>query len=172
MTAVPQIDLSASQSESAVTLAATVKSSATTDAEKLKKAAKEFEGVFLRQMLSALERTTKATEKGSSLAGQQAYGSMVVDAMANAMSDAGGIGLGSVLTKALIQKVSAQGSSKDTAFIGDMDVANDPAAAVSIGKSNYLRVRSQGLSSNAVPVDEIRNSAAQMTGQLADSRIK
>jgi Rod binding domain-containing protein len=60
---------------------------------RLKEAARQFEAVFLRVMLTSLERTTKIGNGSPISAGQSAYGSMVVDALSDALSASGGIGL-------------------------------------------------------------------------------
>ncbi len=60
--------------------------------------AKEFEGIFLRKMLSSLEKTTSMTGKAP---GAQMYGQMVTDALADAMGRGGGIGLAESLERVL-----------------------------------------------------------------------
>lgn len=60
--------------------------------------AKEFEGIFLRKMLSSLEKTTSMTGKAP---GAQMYGQMVTDALADAMGRGGGIGLADSLERVL-----------------------------------------------------------------------
>ena len=77
------------------------------------KAAREFESIFLRTLLSSLEKTTK-TSGGSLSAGQSAYGGMVVGAMADAMSSAGGIGLTEVIVKAMTHQAAPPPSGKGT----------------------------------------------------------
>ena len=52
-------------------------------------------------MLSSLERTTKIGSTNSLAAGQSAYGSMVVDALSDALSASGGIGLQDALLSGL-----------------------------------------------------------------------
>ena len=68
---------------------------------RLKEAARQFEAVFLRVMLTSLERTTKIGNASSISAGQSTYGSMVVDALSDALSAAGGIGLQQALLSGL-----------------------------------------------------------------------
>ena len=67
--------------------------------KRLEEASRQFEAVLLRQMLSSLGRATGGTS--GQAGGSTIYGSMVVDAVADAVSQAGGLGLGSMLTKAL-----------------------------------------------------------------------
>ena len=72
------------------------------------KAAREFETIFLRSLLSSLEKTTSSGTTGSVKTGQSTYGSMVVGALADSMSGAGGIGLAEVIARAMTQAESAQ----------------------------------------------------------------
>ncbi|HEY2407700.1 MAG TPA: hypothetical protein VGI10_16950 [Polyangiaceae bacterium] len=62
------------------------------------KAARDFEAIFVRQMLRSLEKTT-SLGTGHAAAGSSTYGSMVVNAMSEAVSSAGGLGLSDVLVK-------------------------------------------------------------------------
>lgn len=68
--------------------------------------ARELEAVFLRKMLSALEKASHvggATDQGSLSSGGDMYGSLVVGAMADAVAAAGGIGLAPMILSALGQ---------------------------------------------------------------------
>lgn len=65
------------------------------------RAAREFESIFLRTLLGSLEKTTQMGSGGAISSGQSAYGSMVVSAMADSLSAAGGIGLADVIARAL-----------------------------------------------------------------------
>jgi Rod binding domain-containing protein len=65
------------------------------------RAAREFESIFLRALLAPLEKTTQVGSSGSSGTAPSAYGSMVVGAMADSISGAGGIGLTEIVAKAL-----------------------------------------------------------------------
>lgn len=64
-------------------------------------AARQFEAVFLRQLLSCVEKST-GLGKGSETQGA-VVGSMVVGAMSDEMSTAGGIGLSDVILRAMLQ---------------------------------------------------------------------
>jgi Rod binding domain-containing protein len=66
------------------------------------KAAKDFEAIFLRTLLSSLEKTTSTSGGGKLNTSQSTYGSMVVGAMADQISGTGGIGLAEVVAKSLI----------------------------------------------------------------------
>jgi Rod binding domain-containing protein len=65
------------------------------------KAAKDFEAIFLRTLLSSLEKTTSVKGGGKLDTGQSTYGSMVVGAMADQISSTGGIGLADIIAKSL-----------------------------------------------------------------------
>lgn len=65
------------------------------------KAAKDFESIFLRTLLSSLEKTTSISGGGKLNTGQSTYGSMVVGAMADNISSSGGIGLADIVAKSL-----------------------------------------------------------------------
>jgi Rod binding domain-containing protein len=73
------------------------------------KAAKDFEAIFLRTLLSSLEKTTSVKGGGKLDTGQSTYGSMVVGAMADQISGGGGIGLADIVAKSL----TAHGSSQN-----------------------------------------------------------
>ncbi len=66
------------------------------DDAKLEKACSDFEGVLLRQLLTV----AKVGEQ----AGKSGYGSMVIDALAGAIGDAGGLGLTTQIKDALAKK--------------------------------------------------------------------
>ena len=69
----------------------------TPDQARLKEAAQQFEAVMLRRMLSSLEKTMKTeADKGTSM-----YGSMMVDAMADAIVGSGGLGMAKVIEDSL-----------------------------------------------------------------------
>lgn len=75
------------------------------------KAAKEFEAIFLRTLLSSLEKTTSVAGGGGKLnTSQSTYGSMVVGALADKISGTGGIGLAEVVARSL----NAHGNSVPT----------------------------------------------------------
>jgi Rod binding domain-containing protein len=65
------------------------------------KAAKEFEAIFLRTLLSSLEKTTAVSSGGKLNTSQSTYGSMVVGALADNISGTGGIGLADIVAKSL-----------------------------------------------------------------------
>jgi len=81
----------------------------TPSAETLK-AAREFEQIFLRKMLSSLEKSGRAAS-GSSSTGSEVYSSMVVNSLAESISSAGGIGLADVIARAMTQPTAPPAST-------------------------------------------------------------
>jgi flagellar protein FlgJ len=81
------------------------------------KAARDFEAIFVRHMLKSLEKTT-SVGSGHSAAGSGTYGSMVVNAMAEAVSGAGGLGLSDVLVKSM--SVSHPGVGRPAASLPEV----------------------------------------------------
>jgi Rod binding domain-containing protein len=72
----------------------------------VKRAAREFEEVFLRTLLEPLTKMGKlAGGQGASPGGQNAYSSMIVDALSDAITRAGGLGLSDLLERGLMQAV-------------------------------------------------------------------
>ncbi|MET0792548.1 MAG: rod-binding protein [Polyangiaceae bacterium] len=66
------------------------------------KAAKDFESIFVRQMLKSVEKTTAAGMGTQAAAGQSTYGSMVVDTLSDSISKGGGLGLADVIAKSMM----------------------------------------------------------------------
>jgi Rod binding domain-containing protein len=90
------------------------------DPEKLR-LAREFEQIFIRKMLSSLEKSGQG-ENGKAAAGGSAYGSMVVSALAEAVSKGGGVGLAEVIARAASQPVDA-GSISSTPSKASLEAA-------------------------------------------------
>ena len=81
--------------------AGAIKPEAPVDPKALK-AAKDFEAIFLRTLLSSLEKTTSMSGGANKpTTGQSTYGSMVVGALADNISGSGGIGLADIVAKSL-----------------------------------------------------------------------
>ncbi|HEY6557960.1 MAG TPA: hypothetical protein VI072_11835 [Polyangiaceae bacterium] len=74
--------------------------------QKLTEATKQFEAVLIRQMLTSLERTTQLSSSKGALGGSSAYSSMMVDALSDAIAQAGGLGLAKTLDGMLADRVS------------------------------------------------------------------
>jgi flagellar protein FlgJ len=68
---------------------------------KLVQAAKDFESIFVRQMLKGLEKTTAAGAGTQASAGEKTYGSMIVDTLSESIQKAGGLGLADIIAKSM-----------------------------------------------------------------------
>jgi flagellar protein FlgJ len=68
------------------------------------KLAREFEQIFVRKMLSSLEKTSKVSGRDNLDSGGNVYGSMVVNALADAVTAGGGIGLADMIARSMSQQ--------------------------------------------------------------------
>jgi Rod binding domain-containing protein len=73
--------------------------SVTTPTPEQQKAARDFEAIFLRQLMSSLE---KGGGLGGQSSGGQVFRSMMVSALADTASEGGGIGLSELILKAML----------------------------------------------------------------------
>jgi peptidoglycan hydrolase FlgJ len=81
--------------------------SARPGAEDVKKAAKQFEAILVRQLLApAIEPMMKGSFGGSG-AGAGVYGYMLTDVLANSVSQGGGLGLAAILESQLSPRADA-----------------------------------------------------------------
>jgi flagellar protein FlgJ len=85
--------------------------------EQQKKAARDFEAIFVRQLLSSLEKSSGLS--GGKSAGGEVFRSMMVSAMADTATEGGGIGLSELILKAMMPPtaqakpdLSGQGSAE------------------------------------------------------------
>jgi flagellar protein FlgJ len=76
-------------------------SSAPAPDPRIQKAARDFEAIFVRQMLKSVEKTTAAGAGTQAAPGENTYGSMIVGALSDAISQAGGLGLADEISKSL-----------------------------------------------------------------------
>jgi peptidoglycan hydrolase FlgJ len=70
------------------------------------RAAREFEAIFLRQILTSLEKSGHMGG-GTASTGSDVYGSMMVGALADAVANAGGVGLAKYVTTSLAHTPAA-----------------------------------------------------------------
>jgi flagellar protein FlgJ len=70
------------------------------------KAAREFEALLLRRVLESLQKTTKIG--GGESHANTAYQSMAVDALADGISRAGGLGLADLIAKTLESEIAGR----------------------------------------------------------------
>lgn len=73
--------------------------SVTSPTPEQQKAARDFEAIFLRQLMSSLE---KGGGLGGQSSGGQVFRSMMVSALADTASEGGGIGLSELILKAML----------------------------------------------------------------------
>jgi len=145
---------------------------------RLRQVAQDFEAVFLRQMLSSLERTTKVSSQGNNIAGQGTYGSMIVDAVSEAVAKAGGLGISDVLAKSMaehlhgVDALPGKTSSTDPGAKLNQTTSASRPTTNRAALSEDERISPQGLAVVAVPRTEIRTSAVPIKGPLADRRIR
>ncbi len=87
----------------AATVTETDAQKALADKSARERAASEFEAIFLRQMLAGMQKTSKGASgdtKSGGAQGNTVYSSMVVDAMADAITKGGGLGLARTILEA------------------------------------------------------------------------
>ncbi|HEX2670287.1 MAG TPA: rod-binding protein [Polyangiaceae bacterium] len=87
---------------------------------KLLQAAKDFEAIFVRQMLKSVEKTTAAGGSTKPTAGQSTYGSMIVDSLSESITKGGGLGLADVVARSMMaaHALSKPGASPATVAPG------------------------------------------------------
>ena len=100
------------------------------DPEKLK-LAREFEQIFLRKMLSSLEKGSKAAGASSgSSSSSDGYSSMVVNALADAVSQGGGVGLADMIARSATDQANRIAAARAHADAGSP--TGGPAAPSSL----------------------------------------
>jgi Rod binding domain-containing protein len=72
---------------------------------KLEKAARQFEAIFVRQLLKTAKFGGKSAKAG--------HGQMAVDAMANSICEGGGLGLSAHIRDALVRAYLAKASGRE-----------------------------------------------------------
>jgi Rod binding domain-containing protein len=95
------------------------------------KAAREFEAIFLRQLMSSLE---KGGGLGGQSSGGQVFRSMMVSALADTASEGGGIGLSELILKAMLPP-SPQGKP-DLSLHAPDAAPPDPAVTRAAGEQD------------------------------------
>jgi Rod binding domain-containing protein len=88
------------------------------------KAAKDFESIFVRQMLKSVQKTTAAGMGTQAAAGQSTYGSMIVDTLSDSISKGGGLGLADVIAKSMM--ASHPGLRSPSAAAGSAKASASP----------------------------------------------
>lgn len=113
----------------------------TAPTEAQRKAARDFEAIFLRQLLSSLE-------KGSGLGGKQSNGgqvfrSMMVGALADTAAEGGGIGLSEVILKAMLPPAPSNGvapalEAAPELPLPQVDTSHSPPRSSRLGAASQL----------------------------------
>ncbi|HVZ35558.1 MAG TPA: rod-binding protein [Polyangiaceae bacterium] len=86
-----------------------------TEVAAARKVAQQFEAIFLRKLMSGLE---KSGGLGGSSTGSQVYGSMMVGALADSAAKSGGLGLADLVMKSLVPQLSAPARGAHSAVPG------------------------------------------------------
>lgn len=74
--------------------------------------AKNFEAIFLRQILSSMQKAGSLGSKSGGAPGQGAYASMIVDAMSDAVTRGGGLGMADQILRGMTDlEQKAKGSA-------------------------------------------------------------
>lgn len=99
----------ASAGLTATTLSSSAEAKRTDDPEyaKAEQAARQFEAIFVRKMLSSLEKAKVFGGSQSGSAGTEVYGSMMVGALADAATQGDGIGLSELVLRALTESTAS-----------------------------------------------------------------
>ncbi len=98
---------------------------------KLLKAAKDFESIFVRQMLKQLEKTTAAGAGTQASAGEKTYGSMIVDTLSDSIQKAGGLGLADVIAQSMAMSHPTLRASAPAVTPGEKNATSAPASPAS-----------------------------------------
>jgi len=117
-----------------------------------RKVARDFEAIFLRKLLSSLEKTGGIGGSGS---GAQVYRSMMVGAVADSAAESGGIGLSDVILEAMLRSESVGAEKSDAA--GAMQTAHEVSqggAPVALDRSAHDHASVKKLSSPLTPVGD------------------
>ncbi len=126
-------------------------------------AAKQFEEIFLRKMLSEVMKSAKMGG-GSSVAGAEMYDSMVVDALSTAIADAGGLGLGDAVRERIEAQHGLTGGGEPVRVgsgqnpfqiaghpgVGPMDGLGKPSSKVESNRLSKLEVAPSDLSTRRI----------------------
>lgn len=82
----------------------------TRDIQKIEEAAKEFESVFIAEMLRPMFETVETNELFGGGNGEDTWKGMLVDEYGKGIAKAGGIGLADHITAAMIQMQEMRGN--------------------------------------------------------------
>ena len=92
-----------------------------------RKAAQQFEAIFLRQLMGSLEKAGSKGDGGSAI-----FGSMMVTALADNAAASGGIGLGDIIFRAMMPP-AAPGAAAQGAAAADAAARDTAAGSAATG---------------------------------------
>jgi flagellar protein FlgJ len=95
-----------------------------------RKAAQQFEAIFLRQLMGSLEKAGSMGGKGDG--GSAIFGSMMVTALADNAAASGGIGLGDIIFRAMMPP-AAPGAAAQGAAAADAAARDTAAGSAATG---------------------------------------
>jgi Rod binding domain-containing protein len=137
------------------------------DPEKLR-LAQEFEQIFIRKMLSSLEKSGRNGRDASASSSGDAYGSMVVSALAEAVSKGGGVGLAEMIARAASRPTAIGPASSTpttteiqaaitsaTRETGGVHAATVGRAPITVPEKAHITVGKPGSATYARPVPTI-----------------
>lgn len=81
------------------------------DLQRLRRAAQEFEAVFIHQMLKTMRRSLPVGGPLAPGSGQKMYQDMLDDEMARSMARGGGLGLADILVRDLLHRMTGERNS-------------------------------------------------------------
>jgi flagellar protein FlgJ len=130
-----------------------------------KKVARDFEAIFMRQLLSSMEKTGGIGGAGT---GAGVYRSMLVGAIADSAAEGGGIGLSDMILEAMLRAdgapamdphpAAAASAQAPQVFHADASVANDRASQLTpVGD----------FSAKTAPLNLIRDTEKDVTSRGA-----
>jgi Rod binding domain-containing protein len=137
--------------------------SVTSPTPEQQKAARDFEAIFLRQLMASLE---KSGGLGGDTGGGQVFRSMMVSALADTASQGGGIGLSEVILKAMLPP-PPQGKPDLSAHAAAAAASHAGTSSVSVGGDGSAQVGSSAWADSSALAD---SSAAGLGHPAASLR--
>jgi flagellar protein FlgJ len=125
-----------------------------------RKAARDFEAIFLRQLLSGLEKGSGLAGSGKS-SGAEIFGSMMVGALADTAAEGGGIGLSELILKAMLPpaaQATPDLSAAGTAQPGALQPATNTAGASTVPDATSAALEAS-LATASLPIRSTRIGA-------------
>lgn len=115
------------------------------------KVARDFEAIFLRKLLSSMEKTGGVAGSGS---GGQVYRSMMVGALADSAAESGGIGLSDMILEAMLRSQGVGGAKAPPAGPAQTHESSQGGAAGALDRSTGDDTTVKELSRPFTPVGD------------------